>query len=135
MDSKKRLFNLEGSNEKEDFVKNLIVQAIETEFTDIYKKYSYCVILSKISAEALKLRDTLIGDAEYFRKLLYFRTMLNNESAIDFLGKDLDAEDIYQFDKSTVEKLFRINEDLDQFLGVVGHKLTFGELNIDFSKG
>jgi len=121
---------MEITKDKEDFVKTLMVQAIETGMEDIYKKHSYCVVISKIVRCTIKLRHSVIGDVEFFRKYLYFNKVLGSEYHLDYLGEDKGVDDILKFDTETVRRLFELNQDLDNYIGSVADGLKFTEIDL-----
>lgn len=120
---------MEIAKDKEDFVKSLMVQAIETDIEHIYKKYSYCVVISKIVGEDLKIRHKL-NDVGFFRKFLYFNMVLGSDYKLDYLGDDRGVDDILRFDFKTVKILFEINQALDEYVGKVAGGLKFTDIDL-----
>ena len=120
---------------REDFIRALVFQAIECRVTDIYRKRAFCVILSRVSGVKLELPFDITKDIGFFRRFLYFEKLLESVNNIEFLDDDKDPNDIFKFDNVTATSILNVNNYLDGFIGVVSEKLNFGDIKVNYEDG
>jgi hypothetical protein len=113
---------------QDDFLKSLVVQAIECNLAELYKKISYCHVIGHIIKKPLKLKTDVRKDPGFFRRYLYFLKIVDSEHNLDYLGKDYGKEDIFQFDEDLAKTVFAVSMELDDYIGEVSKELKLSQM-------